>query len=395
MQENLTKADIVIIGAGVMGANIAWQLSQNSNKSIVVIDQATPVGGMSARTFGQVRLHYSNELTLRMALHGVRFFKGWSNNVGFGSSGYNPIGYLLLVVKSQLDALHRNIALAASVGINTEFVNQEGIKKIEPSINTQGLVGGVWDSAGGFIDVDKIVLSLLLAAQQHGVKMLYPARVTAIDHRNGRVTGVYTDRGRIEAGQIVAATGSWINQLYKPFSTQLPIETRRLDTMYLRQPAGAVQIGCCITDGNSNVAIRPDMGRDILVGAYPQQMPLASTPDQECDDRSSLEHLTRIRQSLSERLPELANAVPIRSVSGTYDITPDWHPVIDWAPDVDGLMLVSGFSGHGLKLSPAVGECVSAMLLGKTPPFDLHPLRLSRFDENDLMYCAYGPGARA
>ena len=85
----------------------------------------------------------------------------------------------------------------------------------------------------------------------------------------------------------------------------------------------------------------------------------------------------------------------MRTVSGAYDITPDFHPILGWAPGLDGLYLAAGFSGHGLKLSPAVGECVAAAVLDAESPFDIRPLRPTRFADGEPMYLAYGPSARA
>ena len=85
----------------------------------------------------------------------------------------------------------------------------------------------------------------------------------------------------------------------------------------------------------------------------------------------------------------------LSNVSGAYDVTPDFHPILGWAPGIEGLCLAMGFSGHGLKLSPAIGEIISAMVLEQPPPIDVHALRYERFAQNDLMYLAYGPSARA
>jgi len=393
----LKKADIVIVGAGVMGASIAYQLSRSSSKRVrvVVVDQHAPLGGMSGRTFGQIRLHYSNALLLEMAMFGYQHFQNWKTEVGWGDAGYVRMGYLLLVVEQQLKALRRNVDLAKSLGINTRFVDPEEIKAIEPAIAVNGLVGGAYDPAGGTVDITRIVLSYLLSAQDAGVQFMPNVKVNSIETKNNRVVGVKTNSGYIDAPIVINATGSWANHLLKPLNIDLPMQPRRLDTMYLRQPPGGAQIGCCITDGNSNVAIRPDVGRDILVGAYPPEMPVAADPGEGNNSQADAEHLTRIRKSLSQRLPDFTEAKPVRSVSGTYDITPDWHPVIGWLPMFDGLYLVTGFSGHGLKLAPAVGVAVSAEVLGSASPFDIGPLRYERFAENDLMYLAYGPGGRA
>ena len=241
----------------------------------------------------------------------------------------------------------------------------------------------------------RIVLSQLSAIQERGARLMTGLRAEAIETTGGRVAGVATASGMIEAPTVISATGAWAKDLAAPLGLDLPIEPRLLDTMYLRQPPGGAQIGCCITDGNSNVAIRPDMGRDILVGAYPKEMPLVDDPAAGPTEAGDAAHLDRIRAALGERLPGLAQAAPHRSVSGTYDITPDWHPVIGWAPGIEGLYVAAGFSGHGLKLSPSVGEAVAAAVLGAPSPFDLNPLRLERFDDGEPMFLAYGPGGRA
>ncbi len=384
-REKLAQADIAVIGAGVMGASIAYQLARRTDKSIVVVDQYSPLGGMSGRSFGQIRLHYSNPLMLEMAMRGYEYFTNWDKFVGYGDPGYLPMGYLLIVVEKQLEALNRNVDLARSLGIDTSFVDPDQIKAIEPCINTAGLVGGAWDPNGGYIDVARIVLSWLSAAQEKSVNVMTGVKVDAIETNTGRVSGLATDQGLIEAPIVIDVTGSWGKELTQPLGIDLPVEPRRIDTMYLAQPPGGCQLGCCITDGNSNIAIRPHMGREFLAGAYPSEMPVVP-PLVDSDAEDDAAHLKRIEKSLSERLPDFQDAKPVRSVSGTYDVTPDWHPILGWAPNVEGLYLATGFSGHGLKLAPSVGEVVADTVLGKMPSLDVSPLRLERFEQNEPMF---------
>ncbi len=287
------------------------------------------------------------------------------------------------------------LELAQSLGIDTRFIGPDDIKAIEPAVNTEGLVGGAYDPGGGYIDVTRIVLSWLGAAQERGVKLMCGCRVQNIETAGGRVSGVATTAGRIAAPVIVNAAGPWAAGLLSPLGVDAPIEARRLDTMYMRQPAGGAQIGCCITDGNSNVVIRPDMGRDFLAAAYPPEMEPVDDPLVSSTPQHEAAHVGRIRKALAERIPGLVDAEPVRAVCGSYDVTPDWHPVIGPVPDVEGLFLVAGFSGHGLKLSPAVGEVVAAMVLDRQPAFDMRPLRLGRFADGEPMFLAYGPGGRA
>ena len=194
---------------------------------------------------------------------------------------------------------------------------------------------------------------------------------------------------------MIAATGAWITDLLGPLGIDAPIERRRLDMAYLEQPPGRPTIRTCITDGNSNVVMRPDMGPYLLAVAYPNEMPEVADPAAAAPAEDEARHRSRLDKALAERLPDFVDARVVRTVSGAYDITPDFHPILGWAPGLDGLYLAAGFSGHGLKLSPAVGECVAAAVLGARSPFDIHPLRPTRFADGEPMYLAYGPSARA
>ncbi len=393
--ERLERADIVVIGAGIMGASIAFQLTKTSDRKVVVIDERPPVGGASGRTFGQIRQHYSNELMVRLAIRGFEFLNNWSTEVGFGDPRYVRLGYMLIVVEAQLEACRRNVELGRSLGVDTRFVGPDELKEIEPLLETNGLAGGAYEPNGGYIDVTRMVLSWLVAAQSEGLEVLSGVRVNAITTVAGRVSGVETAVGRIEAPIIVNATGAWATDLLTPIDVEVPIERRRLDMAYLLQRPGKPNIGSCITDGNSNVVLRPDMGRRMLAVAYAGVMPEVEDPIGDAPAADHEAHLARIDKAFAERLPECRGAQLERSISGAYDVTPDYHPILGWAPNLEGLYLAVGFSGHGLKLSPAIGEVVAAAVLGREPAFDVSALRPTRFAEGKPMFLAYGPSARA
>ncbi len=390
----MATADVVVVGAGVMGASIAFQLAR-SGVRVTVIDERPPVGGISGRTFGQIRQHYSNELLVRMARRGFEVIDGWRDEVGVGDPGYARLGYLLLVATDQIDALRGNVELGRGCGVDTRFVTADEIAAIEPLLVADGLAGGAYEPDGGYIDVTRMVLSWLTAAQIQGARLLSGVRVTALRTAGGAVAGVATTAGNIDAPAVVTATGAWGRELLDPLGVEVPLGRLRLDMATLEIEAGRPQMQCCVTDGNSNVVVRPDMGRRVVAVAYPDDMPAVDDPLAPGADEDHRAHLDRLDAAFAARMPTMRRARVIGHVSGAYDVTPDYHPVIGWAPGISGLFLALGFSGHGLKLSPTVGEVVSAMVLGQEPAFDLHELRPERFDEGDLMFCAYGPGARA
>ncbi len=389
------RADAVVIGAGIMGASIAYQLARSGKHRIVLVDEHAPVGGMSGRTFGQVRQHYSNEILIKLAIRGFEVLADWRREVGCGDSGYARLGYLLLVVKAQLEACKRNVALGQDLGVDTRFVGPDEIKRIEPLLVTDDLAGGAYEPNGGYIDVTRMILSWLCAAQAMGLTLITGSKVEAITTKSGKVTGVETASGRIEAPIVVAATNAWACDLLTPIGVEVPIKRMRLDMAILRQSLGKKQVRTCITDGNSNVVLRPDLGPYAWVVAYPPAMPEVIDPLGDAPANEVAAHKERMDKAFAARLPDYVGAEVVRSISGVYDVTPDYHPILGWAGGVEGLCLAVGFSGHGLKLAPAIGEVIAATVLGDDPAFDISPLRLSRFAEGEPMYLAYGPSARA
>lgn len=397
------EVDVIVIGAGVCGASIGYQLVRNSDLRVAVVDARPPVGGISGRTFGQIRQHYSNELLVRMALRGFHCLRNWDSEVGYGDPGYVRFGYMLIVTENQIDGLRRNVELGRRLGVDTRFVGPAEIAAVEPLVNADGLAGGAYEPDGGYIDVTKMVLSWLGAAATLGADVLTPLRVQEILTDGGAVAGVSTDRGQIRAPVVVVATGAWAPDLLDPLGVHLPIERRRLDMATLEQEPGARALHACITDGNSNLVIRPDMGRRILAVAYPPEMPEVDDPLAEAPPEAHREHSLRLEKALAERLPALTVSGIVSTTSGAYDITPDYHPILGWASDiadVSGLYLTVGLSGHGLKLSPCIGEIVASDVLGveqvgSAPRIDAGALRPSRFAEGELMHLTYGPSARA
>ena len=394
---------MVVIGAGVAGASIGYQLARHGGLRVAVVDARAPVGGISGRTFGQIRQHYSNGLMVRMALRGFHCIRNWAAEVGYGDPGYVGLGYMLIVTGDQIDGLRRNVELGRSLGVDTRFVDPEEIAAIEPLVNVEDLAGGAYEPDGGYIDVTRMVLSWLGAATAAGADVLTGVAVEQILHNNGEVAGVATTAGAISAPVVVVATGAWATDLLEPLEVHVPVQRRRLDMAIIEQEPGARALHTFLTDGNSNLVIRPDMGRRVLAVAYPPEMPAVDDPLTDAPAQEHAAHEVRLRRALTERLPSVSIASVVSTISGAYDVTPDFHPVLGWADQLaplSGLYLAVGFSGHGLKLSPAVGEVVAAEVLGvdrvgSAPPLDVRPLRPGRFADGDLMHLTYGPSARA
>lgn len=286
-----------------------------------------------------------------------------------------------------------NVELGRSLGVDTTFVTPEEIAGIEPLVVLDGVAGASYEPDGGFVDVTKMILSWLAAGIGRGLSPMLGSAVTAIDADGDRVLGVRTEHGAIRSPIVVDAAGVWGPALVEPLGVRLPISFIRLRMARLRQLASGPLLRTAVTNAAGGLVMRPDRGPLALAAVYEDEVPSAQPPDLDRADDPAFEGL--VRRALAQRVPAYADAAWEGTVSGIYDATPDWHPIIGWAPGMEGLYLALGWSGHGLKLAPAVGEVVADEILGREPLIDVSALRAERFEEGRLMRLAYGPGARA
>jgi glycine/D-amino acid oxidase-like deaminating enzyme len=389
----IDSAEIVIVGAGITGLATAHALTRDGHHDVALFDRGWPGSGDSGRSFSMVRRHYSNAVTARLAMAGAQTIADWENEVGVADAGYVRCGYLLTVPERLAAACRDNVARLQRIGLDTHFLGPDEIGQVEPELSIEGVAGAAYEPDGGFADAQKMCLGWFAAACSRGLRHRLGCGVRALRVQAGRVTGVETDAGLTAAGTVVVATGAWTNDLQRPVGAEQPIELRRLQVLVAcREPGQALPSAVC-SDAVSNVVVRPDRGRRFCAVAYAGQDPLVRADD--CDHAASAGYADTVRRGLAERYPGLTEFRVERAFAGPYDITPDWNPILGPCPGIDGLYLAAGWSGHGFKLSPAVGEVVAAEVTGRTPPVDVSELRPERFARGRLLRLAYGPGARA
>jgi glycine/D-amino acid oxidase-like deaminating enzyme len=386
-------ADVVVVGGGLFGTSIAYQLCRRGAGRVLLLERDVLGSGDSGRTFGMVRRHYSNAVTALLAMRGSRTIMHWAEEVGIGDAGYVETGYLLPVPEALVEASRDNVARLAALGLDTSFVGPSEIAQIEPLLLLDGIAGGAYEPDGGFADAHKMILGWFAAGYAHGLEAKFGCGVSALMVAGGRVRGVRTDEGDIGCDRVVLATGAWARELLVPAGVDVPIALKRVQVALLRQPAGAPRPNVVCSDAVTNVVVRPDRGALFCAVTYFGDEPLDAADD--CDHDASPGYEAAIRRALSERYPTLARAAWQRAWAGPYDYSPDWNPIVGEAPGVEGLHLALAWSGHGFKLSPAVGEVVAAEVVGEEPVIDVTALRPARFAEGELLRLAYGPGARA
>ena len=387
------SVETAIVGAGVTGLATAHALCRDAVGSVALFDRGMPGAGDSGRSFSMIRRHYSNTVTAELAMAGSRTIMHWTDEVGVADAGFVRCGYLLTVPHEQTEACRGNLAMLQDLGLDTRFLLPDEISEVEPALSLEGVAGAAYEPDGGFADAQKMCLGWFAAAVRHGLRHHLGRAVAAIRVKAGRAVGLETADGFVPTSRIVLATGAWANDLLRPLGAAQPIELRRLQVLVGRMKPGRVLPSMVCSDAVTNVVVRPDRGSQFCAVAYAGEEILDRADD--CDHGISTGYEGAVRAGLRKRYPRLAEFELVRGFGGLYDVTPDWNPILGFCPGIDGLYLAVGWSGHGFKLSPAVGEVVAAEVSDRTPPIDVRALQPERFAEGRLLRLAYGPGARA
>lgn len=391
----MTTYDFCVIGSGLVGTSTANALVRRGAGRVLLLDRGSPGCGDSGLTFGMVRRHYTNPVLIQLAMAGTEILADWDAQVGVGSSGFVPTGYLLPVPDHLVATCQAQVALQRELGLETHFLEPDELCEVEPLLSLDGVGGAAYEPGGGVCESRLMILSWLADGLARGLEVRQSADVSSLLLEGGRAAGVELASGeKIRAGQTIVATGGWSPELLAPAGWAPPMALGRIQVAVLRLVPGAVPPAAVTSDAVSNVVVRSAAGRDIWVVAYQPDTPLIAVRD-DCQRDLLPGYEASIRSALAARFPSLANAQLVGGWGGAYDHTPDWHPLVGPVPGITDLWLCAGWSGHGLKSSPAIGRVMADLVCGSSPTIDVSNLAPDRFVRGIENRCAYGPGARA
>jgi len=379
-------ADIVIIGAGVMGASIAFHLAQRKAGRILVIDRDHVGRGGSGRSSALIRMHYSFPAEVQLALVSLRMFERWGELVGEATL-FQKTGFVRIVHPNEMDGLKLNVDMQQRLGVNVNLISGQDLQKLEPDWIVDEVELAAYEPDSGFGDGAAVANDFLARARDQGVCYFPRTQTTTIRVEDGRVRGVATDQGDICAPIAIAATGPWTHPLLQTIGCDLPIETEYHQVAILKNAPDMQGGGCACIDSATQTYFRPDGQDKFLVGDFYGQRPV--DPD-NFPQRASDESLGEVIERACGRVPKLENAEVMRGVTGVYDMTPDSRPLLGEIPGISGLHVCAGFSGMGFKISPAIGLVMSELVLdGVAKTVDISPFRPQRFAEGKPIKAEY------
>lgn len=381
-------ADVVILGAGVMGTSIAFHLAKRKAGKIVVIDKDHVGRGGSGRSSALIRMHYSFPAEVQLALISLRMFQNWQEVVGMPGD-FRQTGFVRIVHPNETARLKRNVEMQRGLGATVELIDKHQLQELEPDWNVDDVELAAYEPNSGYGDGAGVAGDLLSAARDMGTMYVSRTQATAlhVNDEDDCVRGVVTDQGAISSPIVIVATGPWTRPLLQQAGYDVPIECEYHQVAILRNAPGMKGGGCACIDSVTATYFRSDAHDKFLVGDFYGKRPV--DPD-NFPQRASDELLEEIIERAGRRVPQLEQAEVMRGVTGVYDMTPDSRPLLGKIPGIRGLYLCAGFSGMGFKISPAIGLVMSELVLdGEASSVDIGPFRPNRFAENAPIKAEY------
>lgn len=379
-------ADFVVLGAGVMGASIAFHLAKRNCGKIVVLDKDHVGRGGSGRSSALVRMHYSFPAEVQMALISLKIFQNWAEIVG-APGDFRKTGFVRIVHPNETERLKLNVEMQRALGANVELIDKRQLHEIEPDWNIDEVELAAYEPDSGYGDGAGVAGDFLSAAREMGAAYFSKTQATDLVVQGGRIRGVVTPQATISSPVVIVATGPWTRPLVQRAGCDLPIECEYHQVAILRNAPEMKGGGCACIDSVTATYFRSDAHDKFLVGDFYGKRPV--DPD-NFPQRAADESLEEIIERACRRVPKLEGAEVMRGVTGVYDMTPDSRPLLGEIPGITGLHVCAGFSGMGFKISPAIGLVMSELLLdGKGKSVDTTAFRPSRFAENRPIKAEY------
>lgn len=369
--------DVIIIGCGIHGASLAYHLGKRGVK-VLVLERRFLASGATGRSSGLVRMHYDLEPESRLAWASFQTFRNWAEIVG-GDCGFTRTGFLQLIGSEYEDQLRANVIMHQKIGIPTFLVDGADVQRLAPAFSTGDFNVAAYEPESGYADPSATTAAFMAAARQFGVGLRQDCLVSGIQTTGGRVSSVETNQGSFSAGVVVNTAGAWAASIGQMLGLDLPVNTWRHDTMFIRRPHNLGISHPTVIDNINSMYFRPETGWLTLVGLEDENK-IGESPE------GDLEHakpgfVERASGRIIQRVPGMELGSLHSAAGGVDGITPDQRAILGQAGP-DGFYLACGFSGTGFKIAPAVGACMSELILdGVSQTVDISAFDLKRFTE--------------
>lgn len=400
------RAEILVVGGGVMGTSIAMHTAQRTDprsKPVVLFERDELGCGSSGRSGGILRQHYENSVVARMARDSLRDYSTFEARTG-RPIGFRRTGVLILAGPGSPESCQRlreNVEMLKGLGIETEVVEREEMEELVPGIAVESGTIGAWEPEGGFVDPIRTMNAFATLARTAGAVTRLGVEVQEILVEGGKVVGANTSEGHYSAAKICIVAGPWSARLLKPLGIELPLRTVRSESHFVvmrdsdlldeepEDEAHQLREALSFDDNQDPVERVAGSSARASLGLHPvlidldqgfylrceprQRRTRLGRTDHDCDkilsdadqldEQVSQEFIDWSRQALVRLMPTYAKEEDAGSQAAWHTMTPDSQGLLGPVEGIEGLYVMTGFSGHGFKLAPVIGAGVAQMLM--------------------------------
>jgi sarcosine oxidase, subunit beta len=380
MAELPRRANVVVIGGGVMGASTAYHLALQGERDVVLLETQPFFGqGATGKCAGGIRYQFSTAINVRLSQLSLPMLERFEAETGQAIDLQWP-GYLFLLTnETDVARFRHNVAMQHDLGVETEWLTPEEVRRRVPQMEAGDVLAATYHGGDGLADPNGVVAGYIRAGQREGVRAFTGAPVTAINVVADRIAGVDTPLGHIACDVVVNATGPWADPVSRLAGLPLPVTPVRRQMLTTTPLPELLPDFPFVIDFAQSLYFHRE-GEGLLTGM--------SNPDEPpgFDESVDLDwELVHLEQAIN-RLPLLERAGRQAHWAGLYEVTPDAHPIIGAVPAVEGYYVITGFSGHGFMHGPGAGLLLAEIILhGEARTLDISMLDLARFAEQRLI----------
>ena len=375
----IKKADIVIIGGGIQGCSIAYNLAKKGAKDIVILEKNTCANGSSGRCGAGIRQQFGTKMNCILARESMKTFETLTEELDYDIE-LNQAGYLMLAyTEKEMIQFKKNVELEQSLGIDAKVVTPKEAGEIVPYLNQEGILGGTFCPTDGNVNPLFTTFAYAEAAQRLGVRYYPYTEATEIEIEKGRILSVTTDKGKIITATVVNAAGGYSGQVGKMAGVDIPVYSQRHQILITEHVDSLWKPMLMSFSENFYFQQLPDGG---ILGGYgdPKNEVIGGNID------STWQFARTMAKKMVKLVPVLKDVRMVRQWAGLYNMSPDAQPILGEHPKLKGFYLSVGFSGHGFMLAPVTGKLIAELILDGETYIPIDKLDLGRFERGELIY---------
>ncbi|MGD0637476.1 MAG: FAD-binding oxidoreductase [Nitrososphaerales archaeon] len=389
------RTEVAVVGGGSTGSSILYHLAKRGSPSPLLIERGPGIAsGQTSRSTALVRTHYTVPVVAKMALLSYFFFRDFDSLLPGFTSGYRETGLLIGVDGLSEGQVAESLKMFKQMGIRSDFVDKQEVGRIEPLLETSGFGSMVYEPNMGYAEPSTTASSFASAAEALGGRVLTETSLLGIK-KVPEGYSLLTNKGDIEAREVVLATGVWSGPIFETLGVPIPLKPVRHPVAIFGRPSEFQGVRPAVFDFIRSAYYKAEGNNLLFVGSMEAELDSSSpaADPEDYDEGVTFEEVEKYSRWTAEVFPVMASKGTYeRGYSGLYDNTPDQQPVIDELSDFGypGLHCLVGLSGHGFKLCPEFGRVMASRVLdGRFEEYDVSVFSLKRFGDGKLLKGRY------